>query len=299
MTVSDVPVDEFDKLFYGDPKEIEQRLLVVRPQSLTHSDESLTPQIDSQIALVQAMQKRYAEAFETLDRAEKLPGATNPLARVRLLLERGRVFQQAKRMEEAVPWLVASWEISSAHSLDYHTVNAAHMVAIAVGSPAEKIRWNQIALDVADASGDEKAQAWRVVLHNNLAQAFVAAGEFGNGLASFQSCQNLAREQGNVLIERGARWGIARCRRGLGDQATALQIQQELLKEYNEVESQGLLPQELLGMARGMVYEELAELDRQNAAMFAKHAISDLGVNDWFESIEPARWQRLKTMAGN
>lgn len=297
MTVSDVPVDEFDKLFYGDPKEIEQRLLAVRPQSLTHSDESLTPQIDSQIALVQAMQKRYAEAFETLGRAEKLPGAQSPVARARLLLERGRVFQQAKRMEEAVPWLIASWEVSLAHKLDYHTVNAAHMVAIAVESPAEKIRWNKIALDVADTSRDEKAQAWRVVLHNNLAQGFVAAGEFDKGLASFQSCQRLAQEQGNVLIERGARWGIARCRRGLGDYANALQIQKDLLDEYNEVESQGLLPQELLAMARGMVYEELAKLDETNAAVFARRAISDLGVNDWFQSIEPTRWQRLNEIA--
>lgn len=298
MTVSGVSVDEFDKLFYGDPIEIEKRLLAMRPQSLTHPDESLTPQIDSQIALVQAMQKRYAEAFDTLDRAEKLSRAQSPVARARLLLERGRVFQQAKCMEEAVPWLVASYEVSHANRLDYHTVNAAHMVAIAVESPEEKIRWNQIALDVADASGDQRAQAWRVVLHNNLAQGFVAAGEFDKGLASFLSCQSLAKEQGNVLIERGARWGIARCRRGFGDCETARQIQLVLLDEYNEVESQGELPQELLGMARGMVYEELAQLDPPNAPVFARHAISDLGVNDWFQSIEPGRLQLLKTIAG-
>lgn len=297
QSIPDIPVERFDELFQGEPGEIEQRLAALRPQALVHSDQSLTPQIDSQIALVQAMQQRWDEAFATLDRAEQLPGAEVPIARARLLLERGRVLHQARRMAEALPWMIASYEQSRANGLDVHAINAAHMAAIVVEDPAAKIHWNSVAIELVESTTDEKARAWQVVLHNNMGQALIAAGQFPAALAAFERCRVLASEQGNAIVERGARWGVARAKRSLGCRAEALLIQQQLLGEYDDLQREGSLPSELVGMARGLVYEELAELIPEESAAYAARALSDLGVNSWFRELEPARWASLQQLA--
>ena len=298
-TVNDfeVPIERFDEFFQGAPEEIERRLQTLRPQALCHSDTSLAPQIESQIALAQAMQQRFTEAFETLDRAEQLLGADAPSARVRLLLERGRVFHQMRRMTEALPWMLASYEQSRANGLDYHAVNAAHMTAIVSDAPIEKIRWNQLALQVVEASTEARTQAWGIVLHNNIGQAYIAAGRFEDALAAFQECHRLATQQGNALVERGARWGIARAQRSLGARAEALAMQRQLLDEYEKLEREDAMPLELLRMARGMVYEELCELAPDKSCDFATLAVRDLGVNSWFRDLEPERWSCLLRLA--
>ena len=297
VSPAEIPVEQFDELFHGDPAVIEQRFLALRPRALDHLDASLVPQIDSLIALTQAMQGRTDEAFATLDRAEQLPGAQLPMARARLLPERGRVYHQARRMSEALPWMIAAYRLSHASGLDFHAINAAHMAAIVADNVAEKIFWNQRALELAESTGDEKARAWRCVLRNNIGQAFVAAGQFHDALAAFEMCHQQAAERGDALIGRGARWGIARAFRSLGRVGEALSIQQLLLREYNAIERDGSLPAELLGMARGLVFEELAELVPSDSADFAANALRDLSVNDWFRDLEPVRWARIQQRA--
>jgi tetratricopeptide (TPR) repeat protein len=294
---SEFPVERFEELFLGEPAAIEQRLLELRPPAATHPDSTITPRIESLIALSLAMQGKINEAFSSLDEAEELPGAELPLARTRLRLERGRVFHQARRMVEARPWIVQAYRSACEAGLDYHAIDAAHMVAIVASDPVERIAWNRIAWDLAEATRDEKARAWRPVLLNNLGQAYVASGRFADALAAFQQCTRVARECGNPLIEMGARWGIARAKRSLGREAEALAIQQELLHEYDRFEKEGILPAELVGMARGAVKEELALLDPLRAREFAAAALLDLGVNTWFRDLEPARWAVLQERA--
>ena len=126
---ADLPASHFDKLFHGDPVNIERGLQALRERARQHDDLSLAPQIESLIALAQAMQRRFDEAFSTLDAAKRLPGANAPVACVRLLIERGCVLRQARRMHEARGVLIAAYERSRAQAFDVHTINAAHMVA--------------------------------------------------------------------------------------------------------------------------------------------------------------------------
>ncbi len=297
VSPAEIPVERFDELFHGEPAAIEQRFLALRQRALDHADASLAPQIDSQIALALAMQGRTDEAFATLDRAEQRPGAPLPIARARLLLERGRVFQQSRRMSEALPWMIAAYRLSRVSGLDFHAIDAAHMAAIVAENVAEKIHWNQLAIELAESTADEKARSWQGVLSNNIGQAYIAAGQFHDALAAFELCPQQAAERGDSLIGRGARWGIARAFRSLGRVSEALSIQQQLLQEYDAIEGNGSLPAELLGMARGGVFEELAELVPTDSANFAAKAIRDLGVNDWFRDLEPVRWARIQQLA--
>lgn len=291
-----IPVERFEELFAGDPQTIEQRLVALRLPATSHPDLSLLPQIESQIALVQAMQGRIDEALVTLDRAEQTPGARIPVAQIRLWLERGRVYHQARRMSEAFPWMLAAYRLSLVEGHDFHTINAAHLLAIVAHDASVKILWNRIAVELADVTRDDKARAWRGVLQNNLGQAYLAAGRFESANHAFTKCREFAALEQNSLLDRGGRWGIAKSLRALGQTNQALAMQHELLREYDELEPKGTLPLELIRMARGLVYEELAELPTRHPAKFAAQAINDLSVNTWFRDLEPARWARLQQM---
>jgi tetratricopeptide (TPR) repeat protein len=291
---ADVAVEDFESLFHGEPQAIEQRLVALRARASVHPDKALAPRIESQIALAQAMQKQYSTALDTLDAAEKIPGAALPAAKIQLLIERGRVSHQAFNFAAALPAFIAAWEFGRTHNLDPQAVNAAHMAAIAAIDPAEKVRWNENALELAQTSPDPKASAWITVLYNNLAQSLVAAGRYPAAHEAFETCRQRAATENNSLVERGARWGIARALRGLGQTQTAIQIQQQLLAEYNQLEESALLPQELINFGRGLVFEELAELLWNDSQTFASKALQDLGINEWFRVTEPRRWQRLQ-----
>lgn len=297
LSPPEFPIERFEELFHGEPAAIERRLLALRPRAALHPDTTIAPRIESLIALSLAMQGKIEESFSTLDKAEQLPGAEQPLARTRLFLERGRVFHQARRMVETRPWMVQAYRSACEAGLDYHAIDAAHMVAVVAADPVERIAWNRIAWDLAESTRDEKAQAWRAVLLNNLGQAYVAAGRYADALFAFQKCDREAIICGNPLVGLGARWGIARARRSLGHAAEARAMQRELLHEYDGLEREGTLPAELIGMARGAVKEELALLEPGRGREFAAAALSDLGVNTWFRDLEPARWATLQLLA--
>lgn len=295
---AEVPVEDFESLFHGDPREIEQRLRALRPRAACHADPTLAPKIEARIALTQAMQGRAAEARRTLEAAELFPGASQPAARIQLLIERGRVLHQSGQKPDACVVFVSAWEFASTHGLDGPAVDAAHMAAITAVEPVAKVRWNRTALELAEASADPKARAWISVLHNNLAQAYIAAAQFTAAHESFQTCRELASAENNSIIERGARWGIARALRSLGRTTEALAMQQQVLSEYNRLEETAALPVELIRMGRGLVHEELAQLLTAEAPAHAARALEDLSSCKWHLDTEYRdRWNTLARLA--
>ncbi len=102
-------------------------------------DKSIYLQILSQIALAQAMQQKFDIAHKTLDEAEASLSPEYPLAQVRILLERGRVFHQSDNIDAALPLFKKSYELSARLGFEYHTVNAAHMIAIVLKDSDKKL----------------------------------------------------------------------------------------------------------------------------------------------------------------
>ncbi|MFM7056924.1 MAG: hypothetical protein ACKO2P_08375 [Planctomycetota bacterium] len=298
---ADTPVEDFESLFQGQPQDIERRLLALRPKAACHPDITLAPRIEARLALAQAMQGRHEDAHRTLDLAERLPGADQPSATMSLLLERGRLKQQQKRPREAYPLFVKAWNFARSQALDGPAVDAAHMVAITSIEPPDRVHWNEIALQLAQASPAPSARAWISVLHNNLAQAYIANSQFTAAHQTFTICRQLALTENNSLVERGARWGIARALRSLNQTAEALAMQQQLLSEYNQLEETNALPLELIRMGRGLVHEELAHLPITDAPEHAGHALEDLSICVWKMDDDPAirdRWDKLAELAG-
>lgn len=296
---AETPVEDFESLFHGHPKDIEQRLIALRPNAAVHPDPTLAPKIEARIALTQAMQGRHDEASRTLCLAEAMPAATQPAAAICLLMERARLLHQAKQAADANPLFIRAFHFARQHSMDGPAVDAAHMVAITAAEPAAKVHWNETALNLARTSADPKATAWISVLHNNLAQAFIADSQFTAALNAFNTCRELALAENNSIVERGARWGIARALRSLGQTTEALAMQQQVLSEYNQLEETGALPVELIRMGRGLVHEELAHLCPTEAPIHAAQALEDLKSCEWWSDPEySARWRNLVHITG-
>ncbi|GFT08573.1 uncharacterized protein NPIL_567861 [Nephila pilipes] len=293
---ADMKLENFDDLFVGHPSEIEDNLSMLLSQAQALENRSIYLQILSQIALAQAMQKEFTEAHRTLDKAEASLTSEYELARVRILLERGRVFHQSGNIDEALPLFKRSYKLSEEHKFDFHTVNAAHMVAIVEESVDEKIKWNKKAIDLAQKTQDKKAYTWLGALYNNLAQSYIEAKQYSEAHSAFEKCKKYAEEKGDMIVVRGAKWGIARSLRSLELLDNALEMQLALLEEYETIAKKGELPIELIVVGRGMIYEELTEIHLANVKKFSVLAYQDLSQDPWFVKLEPKRLEKMKQL---
>lgn len=290
-------VENFDDLFTGNPVDIERNLTALLEEARSLTDKSIYLQVMSQIALAQAMQQKFTEAHSTLDTAEELLTNEYPLAQVRLILERGRVFHQSDNIDLALPLFIKSYELSAHHHFDIHTINAAHMVAIVIKDPNEKIRWNKMAIELATTTKNEKAEAWLSSLYNNLAQSYIEAEQFDDAYKSFKQCKTQGQKSQHSIVIRGAKWGMARALRSLNRLDEALILQLEVLEEYDTAAKKSELPIELIRAGRGVVYEELAEIYNLFTRKFAMLAYKDLSKDQWFQKLEPSRLKRILELA--
>jgi len=292
-----ITLENFDDAWgLGYPAAVEKKLRELLPQAEALQDKSVYLQILSQIALAQAVQKKFDEAHKTLDEAQALLTPEYDLAKARILLERGRVFQQAGDLVKARDYFEQSYALSTKNKFDFHAINVAHMIAIAAEKTEDKIKWNQLAIDMTISTQDAKAHAWLGSLYNNLGQNYLSEGQFEKALTAFQKALEYRIEEGYAPNIRVAKWAIARALRSLDRLDEALKIQQELLKEYDAIAQSGSydVPVEMFMLVRGLVHEELAELHQAKSKMFAALAYDDLSNDAMFREMEAKRVERLK-----
>lgn len=145
-------IENFDEWWgiLGDPIKVEQKFQELFLQAQYLNNKSISIQLLSQIALAQALQKKFDAAHNTLDTAKLLLPHDDKVAHVRILLERGRVFQQAGNIANALSFFQQAFEPGIKNNIcDKYTIDAAHMIAIVVEKPEEKILWNCRAIDMA------------------------------------------------------------------------------------------------------------------------------------------------------
>ena len=149
---------DFDSLWdYSNPDQTETKFREVLPQ-FPDGNERL--ELLTQIARTQGLQRKFDEAHKTLDEVEGQLSVDSSCARVRYLLERGRVFNSSKYPEEARPFFEQALTMAQELKEDFYAVDAAHMLAI-VADPASSLDWNLRAIQMAESSADEKARlAW-------------------------------------------------------------------------------------------------------------------------------------------
>jgi tetratricopeptide (TPR) repeat protein len=300
-------LQSFDALWdYARPGETETKFRALLPAFEAAGEPVPLAELLTQLARTLGLQQQFDEAHALIDRAEALiapdlenapPAGPAAIARVRCLLERGRVFNSSGAPERAAPLFRDAVGAAEAIGEAYHAIDASHMMEI-VASGEAKLEWNARATAMAEATDDPRARRWLGALYNNRGWTLFESGRPDDALAMFEL--RLAWLEAHPPEDEGsdrhglqigvAHWSIARVFRTLGRVEEALAIQRRLLESDT-------------GKADGFVHEELAECltalgrDEEARASFARaHAL--LSQDIWLARNEAPRLERLARLGG-
>ena len=282
---------EFDALWdYNDPGQTESEFRELIPVAKESGDMSYYAQLLTQIARTEGLQRKFEEAHNTLDTVEAMLTDELVVARIRYLLERGRVHNSSGQPDESKPCFLEAWELGLEHGEDYHAVDAAHMMGI-VEPPEKQLEWAAKAMELAEKSEDERARNWLGPLYNNTGWSYHDLGEYDKALELFEKSLKFRQEKKDERGIRIAKWTVARVYRSLGRIEEALGIQKGLEKEFEEkgVEQDGY------------VFEELGEClllmkKEDEAGKYFKLAHDLLSKDPWLVANEAERLERLKKL---
>ena len=250
----------------------------------------------SQIARTHSLRRQFAEAHQLLDEADAMLTEVMIVPKMRCLLERGRSFNSAGEPLRALPLFRDAFALGTAVMplADFHTIDAAHMIAIAEPEATDQIKWNEKALAMAEATPDERASGWRGSLYNNLGWTYHDMGNYERAQLIFEKALAWHEEnrQDRPDLIRIAKWCVGRVLRSCNRIPEALALQQKLLAEYEQIEQPAGFTNEEIG-------ECLLALGREEEArpFFAK-AHEELSQVDWLVASEPDRLTRLAQLGG-
>ncbi len=113
----------------------------------------------TQIARRHNLRAQHDSARGFLDQVKVGLQATVSLGEIRYLLEKGRIYNSAKYEEQARALYLEAFEKSKTAGYDYYTVDAAHILGI-VDKGKASLDWNEAAMEIAEASREERANGW-------------------------------------------------------------------------------------------------------------------------------------------
>lgn len=240
---------DFDELWdYSNPAATEAKFRALLPEHEAGKDAESLVELLTQVARTEGLQKRFADGHATLDRAASLLRPDMMRARARLFLERGRLFNSAGEKEKARKHFQFAYNHARGVGYAAHAVDAAHMLAISAGTPEEALRWNHVAIELAEKSKDERARRWLASLYNNTGWTHHDAGRYDQALDLFRRALTFREQRNQPNETRVARWCVARTLRSMNRLDEALALQQTLLADHAAA-----------GARDGYVFEELGE----------------------------------------
>lgn len=279
---------EFDKLWnYNDPAGTEATFRGLLA-GVRASDEL---ELLTQIARTQGLQQKFDDAHATLDEVSKRLRPHDHLIRVRYLLERGRAFNSSKKREQAMPLFEQAMNLAVEHGFDFYAIDAIHMLAIAETDAEKQLAWNFKAMQLAEASNDERARGWLGSLYNNIGWTHYERKRYDEALAIFKRTEAFFEEAKRPDRLRIARYSVGKTLRALGQIDCALTIQLELhedAKTRNEPD--------------GYVCEEIAECllaqgKLEESKPYFARAYELLSKDEWLKRDEPVRLERLQNLS--
>jgi tetratricopeptide (TPR) repeat protein len=289
MEIRSLP--DFDSWWdYNDPAGTEAKFRELLPKARESQDKSYYAQLLTQIARTEGLQRKFEDAHRTLDTVEALLSDDLVVAKIRYLLERGRVYNSSSQREKSKPLFRQAWEHGIAKGEDFHAVDAAHMLAIV--EPSEKqLEWAEKAMSVAEKSKDQRARNWLGSLYNNTGWTYHDLKQYDKALEMFEKGLKFREEKKDEEGIRIAKWTIARTYRSLRRIEESLKIQRDLEKE---IEEKGIEHD-------GYVFEEIAEclllLDKkEEAKKYFGLAYQLLSKDPWLSANQQDRLQRLKEL---
>lgn len=290
------PLPNFDAMWdYSHPDSTEMRFKEILPLLTQTSEFSVTAdyqaELLTQIARAQGLQGKFSEASNNLNKADSLITENMPVARIRFLLEKGRLLNTMNQKEEAVKLFLEAYEFGKNDSLDFYSLDAAHMLGFTTPL-AEQMDWNLKALEIAEFSSDPRCENWQGALYNNIGWTYFDKKDYYHAYEMFKKGYEWRKTRNDPEATRIAKWAIARSLRSLFRFDEALHIQLTIEKELQD----NKLPPD------GYVYEELTELyfakgDVAKIKEYAAKAYEILSEDEWLQKNEPERIRRLKDLS--
>lgn len=276
---------------FDDPAASERAFRELLNGALASGNTALRTELLTQIARAQGLQGAFEAARSTLDEAATLVPYAGHRARIRHLLETGRLLNSAGDPAGAAPFFSEAWTLARESGDDALAVDAAHMLGIAT-PPREQLTWTLRALDLAESSTRPDARRWSGPLLNNLGWTYHDLGDFPNALATFERAREWQAGSGSRSGELFASYAIGRALRSLGWYDEAVTIQHAVLGGAGDGAGPG-----------GFAAEELAELylvlgRPDEAALYAARGAEALAADPWISTREPDRLARLRQLAG-
>jgi tetratricopeptide (TPR) repeat protein len=290
--VDNPQLPEIDSLWnYDDPSGSEANFRRVVSTATLPESTDYRAQLITQIARCQALQRRFEEGHATLDEVDELLSERTPTARIRSLLERGRIWNDTGRTADAALVFEQALHLAETEGRDALAVDAAHMLGVMQPYDAAA-RWNQRAIAIAEASGEPRARRWIGTLYINLGWNYQRLERYADAERAFAAAVPALEQIDNQGRIRTARLCLAKNRRLLGDPDGALPLQQQLLAEVQAA-----------GEPEGYALEEIAEcllamgkID-ESKSFFAR-AYASLSTYPWFPPNESERLERLRVRGG-
>jgi tetratricopeptide (TPR) repeat protein len=281
-----------DQWNYDDPAATEAKFRELLPAARQSSDQGYLAELLTQIARAQGLQEKYADAHATLDEVDAALKPFMKTAKVRSLLERGRVLNSSGKAEESAPAFKQALQLAQESGFEYYAVDAAHMLGI-ITKAQESLRWNEEAMRLAEATKDPKARRWLGPLYNNTGWTYFDMGKYAEALRLFERDLEFRKQKGNNVEIGIARWSVAKMLRHLGRVEESLKLQLELLDDPDRKNNDSE------GYTREEIGECLVLLQRVSEAKPHFARAWELLHNDpWLRQDEPQRLARLKTLGG-
>jgi tetratricopeptide (TPR) repeat protein len=200
-----------DELWDFDDPSGSDRRFALEETSASHTD-SERAELVTQRARAAGLQGRFADGHALLD---SLSHPEDPVVRIRIAIESGRLFNSAGRPAEAVPAFAAAVRIAESAGQLFLQLDALHMLAIA--DQARSSEWTAQAIDLALTAPDDRTRRWLVSLYNNLGWSHFDAGRLAEALAAFLQAQEWAERVGTEQQRTWAREAVDECRSAMAD----------------------------------------------------------------------------------
>jgi len=205
---------------FDDLDRSERRL---RAQLDQEESDAGRAEILTQLARIEGLRTDFDGCERLLQEAETL-ACNEPVARVRIDLERGRKLRSSGEAEASVPFFEAAFERARRGGEPFLAGDAAHMVAIA--DPDNLLEWTERGLELADS--EPEAAYWAGPLLNNLGCHHFETGDYDAALTAFERALE-ARERDSENPEQVeiARYAVGKTLRALGRPAEAVTLLQQ------------------------------------------------------------------------
>jgi tetratricopeptide (TPR) repeat protein len=293
ISIDPQDLDEIWRMFEANVAEDRFRKLLGHCESHASQDQSTQIEILTQIARAEGAQKRFSEALANLARAEELleggQSSYRVSAKIRWLLEKGRLYVLQRTPSQARPHFAEAWTLASHSGEDAFAVDVAMMLAT-IEPPKAQQDWLMRAIRLAEESPQAKAKAYLGSLYAAMGWKLFDVRQYEQALELFQKSLSHFKLRGTNRELFVAKWSVGKLLRTMGKPEEALIIQNALLAELG-----------IGGPKDGRLYEELAEclhsLKRSaEAQSYFELAYLELSTDEWIVDNQPAMLKRLKEL---